>query len=168
MDPFSESWHNKPRQSSNLFLLERPNISMDSSEEMNNGWLEMDDSFYHKVGDELLVGLNVVVLNLADIDTAHLSYRMRLELWVCWALTKSDVESYMEDPNNWTPTNHPKPAPWTIDIDEMNMMPFLSGRTTQVFIFIIIIFIYIIYIIYIIFIYIYLYGEIKLLHVNVH
>ena len=105
-----------------------------SNHDTNKEWLSMDDSFFYKENEELLVGLNVVVLNLADIVTSDLSYRMRLELWVCWPLTKRDVENYIKDPFNWLPTYHPQPAPWTIDILDSTKMPFLSGRTTQVFI----------------------------------
>ena len=104
------------------------------NEEIDEDWLDLDDSFFYKEGEVLEVGLNVVVLNLADIETEKFSYRMRLELWVCWPLSKIDLDNYINDPYNWVPTLHPQPAPWTIDIDDSSMMPFLSGRTTQVFI----------------------------------
>jgi len=93
----------------------------------------MDDSFFHKEGDPYHVCMNVVVLSLADIDTQSLSYRMRLELWVAWPLTRKEVNSYIEDKKNWEPLIHPDPVPWTISIEEINKMPFLSGSTTQVF-----------------------------------
>lgn len=85
----------------------------------------MDDSFFRRPGEPLQVALNVVVLNLADISTADQSYNMRLELWVAWALTKDEVVSYIKDPDNWKPIYHPRPTPWTINIEEENMMEFM-------------------------------------------
>ena len=74
-----------------------------------------------------------MVLNLADIQTSTMSYRMRLEIWCAWPLTKEEVESYVKDPDNWKPRIRPDPVPWTISIEDIHKMPFLSGRTTQVF-----------------------------------
>jgi hypothetical protein len=59
---------------------------------------------------------------------------MRLELWVAWPLTEAEVRRYIiQDPDKWVPDIHPDPIPWTISIEEINKMPFMSGRTTQVF-----------------------------------
>lgn len=94
----------------------------------------MDDSYFCDDINHVQVACNVVVLNLADIETSNMSYRMRLEMWVAWPLTKDDVKRYINDRENWKPTIHPDPVPWTITIEQINKMPFLSGHTTQVFI----------------------------------
>jgi hypothetical protein len=77
--------------------------------------------------------MNVVVLNLADIDTAKMSYRMKLQIWVAWPLTEAEVKSYYENPDDWKPYIHPEPIPSTITIESSEKTKFLSGRTTQVF-----------------------------------
>jgi hypothetical protein len=110
--------------------------SIDSSvptNEEQHPWLDLPDSAYYNPKDIMRVALNVVVLNLADISTNELSYKMRLELWVAWPLTEAEVIKYIENPFEWIPNIHPDPIPWTINIEEINKMPFLSGRTTQVF-----------------------------------
>ena len=80
----------------------------------------------------------MVVLNLADIETSSMSYRMRLEMWVAWPLTKDDAIRYIKNRDTWRPTIHPDPVPWTITIEDIGKMPFLSGYTTQVFVWLVI------------------------------
>ena len=99
----------------------------------SNDWLDIEDSHFCDDINHVKVACNVVVLNLADIQTASMSYKMRLELWVAWPLTKEDVFNYVKDRANWRPTIHPEPTPWTISTEEINKMTFLSGYTTQVF-----------------------------------
>jgi hypothetical protein len=76
----------------------------------------MPDSFFCEDINHVKVACNVVVLNLADIETSSMSYRMRLEMWVAWPLTKEEVYKYVTDRENWKPKIHPDPVPWTITI----------------------------------------------------
>ena len=101
--------------------------------DQNVNWKEADESFFYKNGELLQVACNVVVLNLADIDTASMSYRMKLEIWVAWPLTEDEVKSYYENPNDWKPYIHTDQTQWTITIEDSHKMQFLSGRTIQVF-----------------------------------
>ena len=96
-------------------------------------WQRATDSYFYQYGELLQIAMNVVVLNLADIDTATMSYRMKLEIWVAWPLTEEEVISYYENPDEWKPYIHPDPTPWTITIEKSEKMKFLSGRETQVF-----------------------------------
>ena len=96
-------------------------------------WEKANKNYFYQNGDKLEVAMNVVVLNLADIDTATMSYRMKLEIWVAWPLTKDEVKNYYLNPDEWKPQIHPDPTPWTITIEKSEKMKFLSGRTTQVF-----------------------------------
>ena len=96
-------------------------------------WKETNESMFYQPGEPLLIAMNVVVLNLADINTATMSYKMKLEIWAAWPLTEDEVKSYYENPDEWKPYIHPEPTPWTITIEEIEKMKFLSGRETQVF-----------------------------------
>ena len=101
----------------------------------NTQWYDADPiNFYQpQPGQPIQIAMNVVLANLADIDTAKMSYRMKLDIWVAWPLTESEVKSYYTNPDVWKPFLHPEPVPATISIESSEKMKFLSGRTTQVF-----------------------------------
>ena len=111
-------------------------LSYGASEPTKNiQWYDADAINFYKPqpGQPIQIAINVVVVNLADIDTAKMSYRMKLDMWVAWPLTESEVKSYYTNPDEWKPFIRPEPVPATISIESSEKMKFLSGRTTQVF-----------------------------------
>ena len=131
--PNSVSINDQTKDSENKYEDAEKRVNYFFKDNQKVDWKDTNDSFFHQAGQPIKIAMNVVVLNLADINTASMSYRMKLEIWVAWPLTKEEVISYYENPDEWKPYIHPEPTPWTITIEEIEKMKFLSGRETQVF-----------------------------------
>jgi hypothetical protein len=108
----------------------------------------LDDSFFqpadgHFDFQPLSVGMNVVILNLSNLEMVSQTYKVNLEVWLSWPLTKKDAISYSKavaEKNktglfSWRPFVHPKPhPPQTIQINNYKTMEFADGATIQVFV----------------------------------
>ena len=76
----SVSIHDQTKDSENKYEEAEKRVNYFFKDDQKVDWKDTNESFFHQAGQPIKIAMNVVVLNLADINTASMSYRMKLEM----------------------------------------------------------------------------------------
>jgi len=90
--------------------------------------------FRHPLENPILLDVGIVWSCLSDINASTQTFAAKVEIWIAWNLTETELDLYLQEPQKWKPAFMPSIYPINdVALDQLEYLTFANKRNVQVY-----------------------------------